>query len=79
MDALVSDADQGLLAVLAIKNPASQAEAKAALSAVDAAVHVLDGYLLAARTPAEAQAAATQRTVSVQSVVRYWSPRDWQR
>ncbi len=79
VDALVSDSDQGLLAVLAIKNPESQAKAKAALSAVDAAVHVLDGYLLAARTPDEAQAAAVQRTVKVQSVVRYWSPQDWQR
>jgi hypothetical protein len=79
VDALVSDADQGLLTVLAIKNPTSQAQAKAALSAVDAAVHVLDGYLLTARTPVEVQAAATQRTVKVQSVVRYWSPKDWQR
>jgi hypothetical protein len=40
---------------------------------------VLDGYLLAARTPDEAAAAAVQRTVKVQSVVRYWSPQDWQR
>jgi hypothetical protein len=79
VDALVSDADQGLLSVLQIKNPESQSKAKAALSAVDAAVHVLDGYLLAARTPDEAAAAAVQRTVKVQSVVRYWSPQDWQR
>lgn len=79
VDALVTDADQGLLAVLAIKDPNSQAEAKAALSAVDAAVHVVDGYLLAARTPDEAQAAAAQRTVKVQAVVRYWSPQDCER
>jgi len=79
MDALVSDADQGLLTSLAIKNADSQAKAKLALSAVDAAAHVLDGYLLAARSPAEAQAAAAQRTVKLQSVVRNWSPRDWRR
>jgi uncharacterized protein YdbL (DUF1318 family) len=79
VDALVSDADQGLLAALAIKDPASQTKAKVALSALDAAVHVLDGYLLAARTPAETQAAAAQRTVKLQSVAQYWSPRDWQR
>ena len=79
VDALVSDADQGLLTALAIKNPVSQAKAKVALSALDAAVHVLDGYLLTARTPAEAQAAAAQRTVKLQSVVRYWSPQDRQR
>jgi hypothetical protein len=79
VDALVNDADQGLLTTLGIKNAESQAKAKLALSAVDAAVHVLDGYLLAARSPAEAQAAAAQRTVKLQSVVRDWSPRDWLR
>ena len=79
VDQLVSDADAGLMAALEIKNPRSQAEAKIALSALDAAIHVVDGYLTAARTPAEAQAAAAQRTVKLQSVVRYWSPADWQR
>jgi hypothetical protein len=79
VDTLVADADQGLLAAVAIKNPESQLRAKAALSALDAAVHVVDGYLLQARTPAEAQAAAAERSVKVQSVVRYWRPQDWQR
>ncbi len=79
MDELVSDADQGLMAALAIKNPDSQARAKVAISALDAAVHVVDGYLMLARTPEEAQAAATRRAVKLQSVVRYWSPADWQR
>ena len=79
VDELVSDADSGLLAALEIKNPASQAKAKAALSALDAAVHVVDGYLLAARSPAEAQAAAAGRAVKLQSVVRHWNAKDWQR
>jgi hypothetical protein len=79
VDELVSDADQGLLAALAIKDPASQAKAKVALSALDAAMHVVDGYLLSARTPAEVNAAAATRAVKLQSVVRYWNPRDWQR
>ena len=79
VDQLVSDADAGLMAALEIKNPASQAKAKVALSALDAAIHVVDGYLMSARTPAEAQAAAAQRTVKLPSVVRYWSPADWQR
>ncbi len=79
VDGLVNDADQGLLAALAIKDPASQAKAKAALSALDAAVHVLDGYLQAARTPAETQAAALQRTVKLQTVAREWNRLDWQR
>jgi hypothetical protein len=79
VDTLVNEADQGLLAALAIKDPASQAKAKAALSALDAAVHVLDGYLLAARSPAQAQTAAALRTVKLKSVVRYWGAQDWQR
>jgi len=79
VDALVSDADGGLLASLAIKNPASRAKAKVALSALDAAMHVVDGYLMSARSPAEAKAAAAQRSVKLHSVVRYWSPQDWQR
>jgi hypothetical protein len=79
VDSLVTDADQGLLASLAIKNPASQAKAKVALSALDAAMHVVDGYLMTARSPAEATAAASQRAVKLQSVVRYWSPQDVQR
>jgi hypothetical protein len=73
VDGLVDEADQGLLAALAIKDPASQAKAKAALSALDAAVHVLDGYLLAARTPAQVQ------SVKAPSVARYWTRQDWQR
>jgi hypothetical protein len=49
VDALVNDADEGLLAALAIKTPESQTRARIALSALDAAVHVVDGYLMAAR------------------------------
>jgi hypothetical protein len=79
VDELVSDADEGLLAVLAIKNPASQTKAKVALSALDAAMHVVDGYLLSARTPDEVNAAAASRAAKLQSVVRYWNPQDWQR
>ena len=79
MDGLVNEADQGLLAALAIRDPASQTKAKAALSALDAAVHILDGYLMAARTPAQAANAAAQRTVKLQSVVRYWGQADRQR
>jgi hypothetical protein len=72
-----------LLAALSIKDPASQAKAKLALSALDAAMHVVDGYLMAARTPVEAKAVAESRSanqaVKLQSVVRYWSATDWQR
>lgn len=62
VDALVSDSDQGLMAAAEIKNPESQAKVKMAMSALDAAVHAVDGYLLTARTPEEAQAAVAKRT-----------------
>ena len=75
VDSLVNEADHGLLAALAIKDPASQAKAKAALSALDAAVHVLDGYLTAARGPAQTQSA----TLRARPVARYWTRQDWQR
>jgi hypothetical protein len=76
VDQMVNDADKGLLSALAIKDPKSQMEAKMALSALDAAIHVVDGYLAAAKTPAQAQASAAARTVKVQTVSRAWSEAD---
>jgi hypothetical protein len=77
MDSLVADSDHGLLEAMAIKNPESRARAKVALSALNAAVHVLDGFLMTARTPSEVQAVAAARTVKLDQVTRYWGPRDW--
>jgi len=79
VDQLVNDADAGLMAALEIKNPESQAKAKMALSALDAAIHVVDGYMMVARSPAEVQASAAGRTVKLQSVVPNWGAADWQR
>jgi hypothetical protein len=79
VDQLVSDADTGLMAALAIKSEASQTKAKAALSALDAAVHVVEGYLASARGPVAAQAAVEKRPVRLAAVVRQWSASDWRR
>jgi len=79
MDSLVANADRGLLAAMAIKNPESEVRAKVVLSALNAAVHVLDGFLLTARTPTEVQDAAAARMVKLEQVSRYWSPQDWRR
>jgi len=79
VDQLVSDADSGLMTALQIKNAASQAKAKMALSALDAAVHVVDGYLAAARTPAETATAAAARKVKLEQVTPYWNASDWHR
>ncbi len=79
VDQLVNDAYQGLLAAAGIKNAESQVRAKIALSALDAAVHVLDGYLAVARTPVQTQAAVAARKVKLQVVSVAWSVADWQR
>jgi hypothetical protein len=70
VDSLVSDADEGLLAALAIKDPASQAKAKVALSALDAAMHVVDGYMMAARTPQQVKAVAVDRAATEEMELR---------
>jgi hypothetical protein len=79
VDQMVNDSDNGLLSALAIKDPKSQMEAKVALSALDAAIHVLDGYLASAKTPAQVQASAAARAVKVSAVSRMWSERDRER
>jgi hypothetical protein len=79
VDQMVNDADNGLLSALAIKDPTSRAEAKVALSALDAAIHVLDGYLATARTPAQVQASAAARTVKVSAVTGIWNEADRER
>jgi len=79
VDQMVNDADNGLLSALAIKDPTSRAEAKVALSALDAAIHVLDGYLASAKTPAQVQASAAARTVKVSAVSRMWNESDRER
>ena len=79
VDQLVSDADAGLMAALEIKNPASQAKAKIALSALDAAIHIVDGYLTAAQAPSAQTAAAERRAVKLAQVTPYWSAADWAR
>jgi hypothetical protein len=79
VDQLVSDADSGLLAAANIKDASSQAKAKIALSALDAAVHVVDGYLQAAQPPATVQKTAAARNVKLHEVTQYWNSADWQR
>ncbi|MDR3765285.1 MAG: hypothetical protein P4M01_14450 [Acidobacteriota bacterium] len=79
MDELVNDADASLLAASGIKNAKSQAKAKLALSALDAAVHVLDGYLASARTTGQTQAALAARRVKLAEVTAEWNSADWQR
>ncbi|HEX9198533.1 MAG TPA: hypothetical protein VF865_03175 [Acidobacteriaceae bacterium] len=79
VDLLVSDADEGLLAAMAIKNPESQARAKIVLSALDAAMHVVDGYMMSARSPQQAEAVAAKRVVHLQQVARCWTPQERQK
>ncbi len=79
VDRLVNDADAALMAASGIKNAESQARARIALSALDAAVHVVDGYVAAARSEAEAKAVAAGRAVKLEVVTREWNANDWER
>jgi len=85
VDQLVSDADAGLMAALEIKNPASQAKAKIALSALDAAIHIVDGYLAEAQTaaatgnvasPLPSTGAGSAAMARASRVTPYWSASD---
>lgn len=90
VDTLVANTDSGLLEAEGIKSSESQLKAKAALAAVDAAVHVLDGYMQSAQPSSTTTSSATTselrwtperrtRRVKVEQVTRYWSAGDWRR
>lgn len=77
VDTATKDAD-ALMQIAAVKNPNSQAAGIVVISSLDAAVHVIDGYVSSAQTPAQVAAKAQARTVKLKAVVQYWSAGDKQ-
>lgn len=77
VDTLTKDADQ-LMQIAALKNAQSQKQALIALTAFDAAVHVIDGYVSSTLTPAQVQARASARTMKFMTLNRMWSAKDKQ-
>jgi hypothetical protein len=76
VDSLVTNGDAALLQASKISNPVSQVKATTVIGALDAVLHVIDGWVQSTQTPAQAAATAAARQVKLQSVVRYWSQQD---
>ena len=77
VDTATKDADT-LMQIAAVKDPGSQAAGVVVISSLDAAIHVLDGYVSSAQTPAQVAAKAAARSIKVSSMVKYWSQGDKQ-
>ncbi len=78
LDSVVTAGDQQLLDALKISNPNSRQQATVVLSALDAALHVLDAYASQALPAKQVQAKAMARKAKLQAVIQQWSPQDKQ-
>lgn len=77
VDTATTDADS-LLQIAAVKDPESSKNGAIIVASIDAAVHVLDGYVSSTLTPAQVQARASARRLKLQSLVTHWSSQDRQ-
>lgn len=77
IDTAVTDVDS-LLIIAAVKNSDTKATGLTVIAALDAAVHVIDGYVSSTQSPAEVNAKAAKRTVKLRQVSQYWSASDKQ-
>jgi hypothetical protein len=75
IDTAATDADK-LLAIAAVKNSDTQSRGVVVIAAIDAAVHILDGYVAATQTTQQVQATAAKRSIKLRQIARYWSPQD---
>lgn len=76
IDSIVTNGDTALLAASKISNPESQQKATAILASLDALLHVIDGFISQAQTPAQVQAKVAARTLKLKQVSQYWSDSD---
>lgn len=75
IDTAATDADK-LLAIAAVKNGDSQTRGMVVIASIDAAVHVLDGFVASTQTVQQVQATAARRSIKLRQIARYWSPQD---
>jgi hypothetical protein len=78
VDVLATNADS-TLQLAAVKNSNSNAAGVVVLASLDAAVHVLDGYVSSAQSTATVQAKMARRSVRLRNVARYWNPEEKQK
>ena len=73
VDQLVNQGDSDLLTVAAIKDPATAQKATAVLAALDAVLHIIDGYVTSAQSTKQVQARAQARRARLKAVTQYWT------
>jgi len=78
VDDMVNNGDQLLLQVAHISNSDSQQKALAAISGLDALLHIIDGYLNQAQPASAVKARMAKRTVKLKAVQAYYSSNDKQ-
>jgi len=75
VDTATTDADT-LLQIAAVKNTDTQATGVIIISSLDAAVHIIDGFVSSAQSTATVQTKLAKRTVKLKTVSQHWSPQD---
>jgi hypothetical protein len=75
-DTMVQSTDAALLQAVAIKDTGSQAKAVAAIGGIDAALHIIDGWVSQAQPAAAVQTKTTARNIKLKDVAPYWDAAD---
>ena len=73
VDTAVKDADT-LLAAAHVKDPQTAATGTIIIGSLDAAIHVLDAFVIGAQTKAQVQAKLARRTVKISALDQAWTP-----
>jgi hypothetical protein len=77
VDTLTSDADT-VLTTASIKNSDSKAAGVVVLASLDAAIHILDGYVSSAQSTSTVNAKLARRVIKLRQVSALWSEQDRQ-
>jgi hypothetical protein len=77
VDTLTSDADT-VLTTASIKNSDSRAAGVGVLASLDAAIHILDGYVSSAQSTSTVNAKLARRTIKLRQVSALWCEQDRQ-
>ncbi len=75
VDTAAADADN-LLELASVKNANSNAQAVVVISSLDAAVHILDGFVSSAQPVSAVQKKLAARTVKLSTLMKQWTPAD---
>ena len=79
VDALESNTDAALLAANNIVNPASRQKVLVTVASISAIVHIMDGFLQTAESPANVAAQARSRQIKLHQLTAFYSGQDRER